>query len=62
MIKRSICAPLLLAALSAICLPLSAQVKVWQGTLTLPTYQEGQPDPTRLSIFMQPTASTIPTP
>ncbi|MGD0730348.1 MAG: DUF5107 domain-containing protein [Terracidiphilus sp.] len=22
-----------------------AQVKVWQGTLTLPTYEEGQPDP-----------------
>lgn len=25
--------------------PLSAQVKVWQGTMTLPTYEEGKPDP-----------------
>src|SRR4051812_18454096 len=24
---------------------LSAQVRVWQGTLTLPTYEEGLPDP-----------------
>jgi tetratricopeptide (TPR) repeat protein len=24
---------------------LHAEVKVWQGTLTLPTYEEGQPDP-----------------
>jgi tetratricopeptide (TPR) repeat protein len=31
--------------LSAICFPVAAQVKVWQGALTLPTYQEGQPDP-----------------
>jgi hypothetical protein len=23
----------------------SAQVRVWQGTLTLPTYEEGAPDP-----------------
>ncbi len=23
----------------------SAQVRVWQGTMTLPTYEEGQPDP-----------------
>jgi len=23
----------------------SAQVRVWQGTLTLPTYEEGPPDP-----------------
>jgi len=22
-----------------------AQVRVWEGTLTLPTYEEGQPDP-----------------
>jgi tetratricopeptide (TPR) repeat protein len=25
--------------------PVSAQVRVWQGTLTLPTYEEGLPDP-----------------
>jgi tetratricopeptide (TPR) repeat protein len=31
---------LLLASASA-----SAQVRVWQGTMTLPTYEEGQPDP-----------------
>jgi hypothetical protein len=24
---------------------LAAQVKVWQGTLTVPTYEEGNPDP-----------------
>jgi tetratricopeptide (TPR) repeat protein len=29
----------------AICGPAAAQVKVWQGTFTLPTYEEGQPDP-----------------
>jgi len=23
----------------------TAQVRVWQGTLTLPTYEEGAPDP-----------------
>src|SRR5258708_31216303 len=32
---------LLFAALTAA----SAQVSVWQGTLTLPTYEEGPPDP-----------------
>src|SRR5206468_297133 len=26
-------------------LPLCAQVKVWEGTMTLPTYDEGKPDP-----------------
>jgi tetratricopeptide (TPR) repeat protein len=26
-------------------LPASAQVRVWQGTLSLPTYEEGPPDP-----------------
>jgi Flp pilus assembly protein TadD len=31
--------------LSAVCQPAAAPVKVWQGTLTLPTYEEGQPDP-----------------
>ena len=38
-------AVMLLAALVATCASLSAQVKVWQGTLTLPTYEEGKPDP-----------------
>ena len=38
-------AVMLLAALVAICGPVSAQVKVWQGTFTLPTYEEGNPDP-----------------
>ena len=27
------------------CGPLEAQVKVWQGSITLPTYEEGNPDP-----------------
>ena len=31
--------------LSAFALPASAQVRVWQGTLSLPTYEEGPPDP-----------------
>jgi predicted Zn-dependent protease len=31
--------------LSVISRPVAAQVKVWQGTLTLPSYEEGQPDP-----------------
>jgi tetratricopeptide (TPR) repeat protein len=35
----------LLATLVATCWPVSAQVKVWQGTFTLPTYEEGKPDP-----------------
>jgi predicted Zn-dependent protease len=41
------CFALLLAftTLSAFSQPVAAQVKVWQGTLTLPTYEEGQPDP-----------------
>jgi len=26
-------------------LAVHAQVRVWQGTLTLPTYEEGAPDP-----------------
>ena len=43
--KCFFCALLLVESLFAICWPLAAQVKVWQGTLTLPTYQEGQPDP-----------------
>ncbi|MGB6690569.1 MAG: DUF5107 domain-containing protein [Terracidiphilus sp.] len=45
--KRWSCLALLLTgtALSAICEPAAAPVKVWQGTLTLPTYEEGRPDP-----------------
>src|SRR5579859_1981776 len=36
---------LVVAVLSAFALPASAQVRVWQGTLSLPTYEEGPPDP-----------------
>ena len=43
--KDPLCALFLLGALSAFCQPAASQVKVWQGTLTLPTYEEGQPDP-----------------
>ncbi|HTP88303.1 MAG TPA: DUF5107 domain-containing protein [Bryobacteraceae bacterium] len=35
-------ATILLAAV--LCLPLCGEVRVWQGTLTLPTYEEGPPD------------------
>jgi tetratricopeptide (TPR) repeat protein len=35
----------LVATLFTLCRPVAAQVKVWQGTLTLPTYEEGSPDP-----------------
>ena len=36
----------LLASFLLLSLPLAtAQVRVWQGTLTLPTYEEGAPDP-----------------
>ncbi len=38
-------AVMLLAVIIAACGSVSAQVKVWQGTLTLPTYEEGKPDP-----------------
>jgi|KBSMisStaDraftv2_1062788.scaffolds.fasta_scaffold17198_2 tetratricopeptide (TPR) repeat protein len=38
-------AVMLLAASIATCGTGFAQVKVWQGTLTLPTYEEGKPDP-----------------
>jgi tetratricopeptide (TPR) repeat protein len=31
--------------LAAVLPPADAQVRVWQGTLTLPTYEEGPPDP-----------------
>src|ERR1035438_7184912 len=43
--KGSFCALLLVGMLSALCWPAAAQVKVWQGTMTLPTYEEGSPDP-----------------
>ena len=36
---------MLLAALTAASQSVSAQVKVWQGSLTLPSYEEGKPDP-----------------
>ena len=44
--KQWFCIGLLLAGttLTAICQPVVAPVKVWQGTLTLPTYEEGLPD------------------
>jgi Flp pilus assembly protein TadD len=31
--------------LTALCQPAAVPVKVWQGTLTLPSYEEGPPDP-----------------
>src|ERR671923_2813919 len=40
LLKRIILLALLVAALSA-----SAQVRVWQGPLSLPTYEEALPDP-----------------
>src|ERR1035438_7524501 len=45
--KVSSCLALLLAGttLSAVCQPAATQVKVWQGTLALAAYEEGQPDP-----------------
>jgi len=44
--KHWFCIGVLLAGttLIAICQPVVAPVKVWQGTLTLPTYEEGLPD------------------
>jgi tetratricopeptide (TPR) repeat protein len=36
---------LAIALFSGFALPASAQVRVWQGTLSLPTYDEGLPDP-----------------
>jgi tetratricopeptide (TPR) repeat protein len=45
-IKKSyFCAFLLVGTLLQICRPAEAQVKAWEGTLTLPTYEEGAPDP-----------------
>jgi tetratricopeptide (TPR) repeat protein len=36
---------LAIALLASFVLPARAQVRVWQGTLSLPTYEEGPPDP-----------------
>ncbi|HEY5331692.1 MAG TPA: DUF5107 domain-containing protein [Acidobacteriaceae bacterium] len=41
----SACVVLVVGALAGACSPVAAQVKVWQGTMTLPTYGEGNPDP-----------------
>src|SRR5580658_8535491 len=43
--KSSVCALLLVGALVPVGRAAMAQVKVWEGTLTLPTYEEGKPDP-----------------
>jgi tetratricopeptide (TPR) repeat protein len=44
--KRWSCFALFLwGTLFTLCRPVAAQVKVWRGTLTLPTYEEGPPDP-----------------
>jgi len=47
MISRGVCFAriILLAGLIAGLNTASAQVRVWEGTLELPTYEEGQPDP-----------------
>ena len=39
------CVAALASALALACAPAGAQVKVWQGTMTLPTYEEGAPNP-----------------
>jgi tetratricopeptide (TPR) repeat protein len=43
--RTSVVAVALAGVLAAASGPLSAQVKVWQGSVTLPTYEEGKPDP-----------------
>jgi predicted Zn-dependent protease len=35
----------LVGTFAAACVPDAAQVKVWQGSISLPTYEEGKPDP-----------------
>ncbi len=40
--------------------PAFAQVRVWQGTLTLPTYQEGDPDPNPPFDFLATTRFNYP--
>jgi tetratricopeptide (TPR) repeat protein len=44
-IRSSIRGVMLVGILSVSCLPGAAQVRVWEGTLTLSTYEEGKPDP-----------------
>src|SRR5215469_16910839 len=34
----------LIGTFGAACGPVGAQVKAWQGSITLPTYEEGEPD------------------
>jgi tetratricopeptide (TPR) repeat protein len=41
----SACVAVLTGALAVACGSVAAQVKVWLGSVTLPTYEEGQPDP-----------------
>lgn len=41
----SACVVVLAGTLAVACGSVAAQVKVWQGSMTLPTYEEGQPDP-----------------
>lgn len=43
--KKALRSFLLLLAIALPVSPLAAQVKVWEGTLTLPTYEEGAPNP-----------------
>lgn len=43
--QPSFCGLLLATAFVAAGQPTAAQAKVWQGTMTLPTYEEGPPDP-----------------
>lgn len=43
---RRCCAPLFLAVIFCTIVPAAfAEVRVWEGTLTLPTYEESRPDP-----------------
>ncbi len=44
MSKLSACAALIWTVAAMACGSAAAQVKVWQGTMTLPTYEEGAPD------------------
>ncbi|MEO6909482.1 MAG: DUF5107 domain-containing protein, partial [Edaphobacter sp.] len=41
----SVCVMVLAGTLAVACGSVEAQVKVWQGSITLPTYEEGAPDP-----------------
>ena len=42
--KLSVCVQLIVGVAAITCGSAAAQVKVWQGTMTLPTYEEGAPD------------------